>query len=33
MDLKDAIAIYNNPTDLLAQYHNSPIAQAATMRN
>ncbi len=30
--LKDAIAIYNNPADLLAQYDNSPLAQAATMK-
>jgi hypothetical protein len=31
--LKDAIAIYNNPTDLLAQNDKSPLAQATTVRN
>ena len=28
-DLSDAIAIYDDPADLLAHYNNSPLAQAA----
>jgi HAD superfamily hydrolase (TIGR01549 family) len=31
--LRDAIAIYDNPADLLAQYDNSPLAQAVAIRN
>ena len=30
--LKDAIAIYNDPADLLAQYDSSPLASVAAIK-